>query len=105
MGDGGCLLADLGAGEFLVEGEDWSLGGGVSVTGTTAARVEAGAAGRDGSLGDGGGWDSGGSGGLGSAEEVTSAAAAGVGVAVLSHGGVWLGDGVEGRHLDASLVK
>jgi len=42
VGDGGSLLTDLGAGELLVEGEDWSLGGGVGVAGTTAARVEAG---------------------------------------------------------------
>lgn len=105
MGNGGCLLSNLGAGEFLVEGEDWSLGRGVSVAGTTAARVEAGAAGRSGSLGDSGGWHSGGIGCLGSAEEVTSAATAGVGVAVLRHRGVWLSDGVARRHLDASSVK
>lgn len=37
MADGRGLLADLGAGEFLVEGHDGTLGGGVSVTSTAAA--------------------------------------------------------------------
>lgn len=92
----GRLGADLGAGDFLAEGEDAALGGGVSVTGTAAARVESGVA-------DGGGRGLGGNAGGGGcgrgAEEVACAAAAGVGVAVLSYGWVRLGDEVRGgRH-------
>ena len=104
VGNGRRLLPNFGAGEFLVERHDWSLGRRVSVTGATAARVEAGAAGRGRSLGDSGSWHSGGISGLGSAEEVTGAAAAGVCVAVLRHRGVWLGDGVARRHLDKFLL-
>lgn len=95
VADGGSLLADLGAGEFLVEGEDRALGFGVSVAGTAPAGVETAGAGGGGSSG---GRDTGGSGGLRSTEEVASTATARVGVAVLGNGGVRLGDGVERRH-------
>lgn len=89
------LLADLGALELLVEGESRALRRGVDVAGAAAARVEARGAGGSGdgrAGGHAGGW-----GGLGSAEEVAGAAAAGVGVGVLEHGGVRLGDGVGGH--------
>jgi len=95
VGEGG-LGADFGAGELLGEGHDGALGGGMGVTGTTAARVEAASAGRSGlDLGR----DAGGGGRSRGTEEVTSTTTAGVSVAVLSYGWVWLGDEVgSGRH-------
>lgn len=100
MGDGGGLVAELGAVELLLKGEGGALLSGMGVAGTAAARVEAGGGGarsRDGS-GDARGCRR-----LGSPEEVASTAATRVGVAVLSDGGVRLGDGV-GRHLDCLCV-
>lgn len=95
MADGGGLLADLGAGELLVKGQNGAFGGGVSVTGTAAAGVEAAGAGRS---GGGGSRDTGGSGGGRSTEEVASTSTTRVGVAVLGNSGVGLCDGVERRH-------
>jgi len=99
VGDGGGLLAHLGALELLVKVQGLALSRGVDVARTAAARVEAGGG------GGAGGWyrggtdgDAGGRGSLGGTEEVASAATARVGVAVLGHGGVRLGDGVR-RHL------
>ena len=93
-GGGDGLGADVGAGELLVQGQGDALGGCVGVAGTPAARVEAaGAAG----AGLGRGRDTRGCGGEGGTEHVARAAPAGVGVAVLGHGGVRLGDGVP-RH-------
>lgn len=96
VGDGGGLLADLGALELLVEAQGLALSGGVDVASTASARVEArsGGGGRDGRSPGG---NTGGRGGLGDTEEVASAATARVDVAVLGHGGVRLVDGV-GRH-------
>lgn len=99
MGDGCGLLANLGALELLVKGDGLTLSNRVDVAGTAAARVEAGRGGLGlGDIGDAG-RNTGGSSGLGSAEEVASTTTARVGVAVLGDGGVRLGDGDVGRHL------
>lgn len=98
VGHDGGLVADLGAGELLVKGHDRASDRGVGVAGTAAARVESGAAASDGHGGGDLGGDAGRGSRLGGAEEVAGTATARVGVAVLGHGRVWLGDEV-GRHL------
>jgi len=95
MADGGGLLADLGAGELLVEGQNGALSREVSVTGTATAGVEVAGAGRS---GGGGSRDTGRSSGGWSTEEVASTSTTRVGVAVLGNSGVGLGDSVERRH-------
>jgi hypothetical protein len=91
---GRLLLAHLCAGELLVERDGGTLGCGMRITGTAPPRVEAaGAAGR----GLGLGRNASGGGGGGSPEHVSNSSSARVGVAVGSHGGVRLGDGVVGH--------
>lgn len=85
-------LAHGGAAEFVVEGEDGAVSGGVPVAPAADARVEA--------LGGGGGgrdvgvvW-----GELGGGEGVACAAATAVGVGIGVYGGVGLRDGVRAGH-------
>lgn len=98
MSDGRGLLADFGALELLVEAQSLTLGGGVNISSTSTAGIEAGGVG-GGRYGRSPDRDTGGGGRLRGTEIVAGAATAAVGVAVLGHGGVRLGECVGRRHL------